>query len=327
MKILTAMAIHNLETQLEHMAISNKTGKDGKPSKETIGATSRLHSATLVRQPAIKAFHLGMFEIGKPLGRGGFGRVYLTRERETGLVCALKVLYKKRIKNTFAETQVRREIEIQSNLRHPNILKLYGHFHDSTRIFLVLELAGRGELYKHLLCAERFPEQRAAQYIAQIACALRYLHRKNIIHRDIKPQNILVGTHGEIKMSDFGCSVRTRNRRITYCGTTDYRAPEMVRLPNWDESYDEKVDLWSLGVLMYQLLVGKTPFKDTPTMRIRRIAQANIKIPAQVSIQARALIRRLLVVDPMERLTVEEVQQHPWIINNCRKRRQAGCGY
>jgi aurora kinase len=112
---------------------------------------------------APREFHLGMFEIGRPLGKGKFGRVYLAKERKNGFVCALKVLHKNELQKNKVEKQLRREIEIQSNLRHPNILQLYGHFHDSKRVFLILEFAGQGELYKMLQKAGRFSEPRAAE--------------------------------------------------------------------------------------------------------------------------------------------------------------------
>lgn len=235
-----------------------------------------------------------MFEIGRPLGKGKFGRVYLAKERTSGFICALKVLHKSELQQGRVEKQVRREIEIQSNLRHPNILQLYGHFHDSKRVFLILEFAGRGELYKHLCKESRFPEWKAAQYIAQMASALRYLHRKHVIHRDIKPENILVGIHGEIKISDFGWSVHAPNsRRRTICGTLDYLPPEMInpdRLENW---YNEKVDLWSLGVLMYEFLVGEAPFEDSQIMTKRRIVRCDMEIPSFVSPEARDLIKKV----------------------------------
>ncbi|KAK4249644.1 kinase-like domain-containing protein [Corynascus novoguineensis] len=283
-------------------------------------------SATYVDQPLVpKQFHLGMFEIGRPLGKGKFGRVYLARERSTGFICALKVLYKSELQQgSGVEKQVRREIEIQSNLRHPNILKLYGHFHDSKRIFLILEFAGKGELYKHLRREGRFPEWKAAQYIAQMAAALRYLHRKHVIHRDIKPENILVGIHGEIKISDFGWSVHApNNRRNTLCGTLDYLPPEMIKSGSKDNWYNEKVDLWSLGVLMYEFLVGEAPFEDTPIMTHKRIARADMTIPEWVSKEAKDLIKKLLVLDPEKRLPLEEVQSHPWIIKHCVKGERA----
>jgi len=144
-------------------------------------------SYPIYEQPSVpKHFHLGMFEIGRALGKGKFGRVYLAKERSSGYVCALKVLHKNEIQQGKVENQVRREIEIQSHLRHPNILQLFGHFHDSKRIFLILEFAGKGELYKHLRRENRFQEWKAAHYIAQMAAALSYLHKRHVMHRDIK---------------------------------------------------------------------------------------------------------------------------------------------
>lgn len=270
-----------------------------------------------------KPFHLGMFEIGKPLGKGKFGRVYLAKERSSGFICALKVLHKSELEGKV-EKQVRREIEIQSNLAHPNILRLYGHFHDAKRIFLILEFAGKGELYKHLRREQRFPEWKAAQYIAQMAAALKYLHKKHVIHRDIKPENILVGIHGEIKISDFGWSVHApNNRRKTMCGTLDYLPPEMIKPGGSDNFYSEKVDLWSLGVLTYEFLCGEAPFEDTPVMTQRRIARCEMKVPGYVSAEARDLIQRLLVLDPEKRIPLDDVGQHPWIVKHCIKGERA----
>ncbi|EMC93473.1 hypothetical protein BAUCODRAFT_125332 [Baudoinia panamericana UAMH 10762] len=294
---------------------------DSRPSEtDTLTLAPRI-----IPQPQLpKQFHLGLFEIGKPLGKGKFGRVYLARERSNNFICALKVLHKSELTQGKVEKQVRREIEIQSNLAHPNILRLYGHFHDTKRIFLILEFAGRGELYKHLRKAGKFPEWQAAQYVAQMASALRYLHGKHVMHRDIKPENILVGIHGEIKISDFGWSVHApNNRRNTMCGTLDYLPPEMIKPGREENWYSEKVDLWSLGVLTYEFLVGEAPFEDTPVMTQRRIARGEMTIPAFVSAEARDLIRRLLVLDPERRIPLEEVEVHPWIVKHCVKGERA----
>nr|POE58998.1 serine/threonine-protein kinase ark1 [Quercus suber] len=254
-------------------------------------------NVAVLERPITKSLHLGMFEIGKPLGKGKFGRVYLAREREHSFVCALKVMYKTELVQGRIEKQVRREVEIQSNLRHPNILQLYGHFHDSKRIFLILEFAGGGELYKQLRKARRFSEEKAAHCIAQMAAALRYLHRKHVIHRDIKPENILVGLNGEIKISDFGWSVHAPgNRRTTYCGTLDYLPPEMIVPRSPGRSYDEKVDLWALGVLMFELLVGEAPFEDSPVMTTRRIAKGEMNVPDFLSDHAHDLIKKVSVM-------------------------------
>ena len=253
-----------------------------------------LLNPSLRESTQLKKFHLGMFEIGKPLGKGKFGRVYLARERTTGFVCALKVLHKSELQQGKVEKQVRREIEIQSNLRHPNILRLYGHFHDSKRVFLILEYAGKGELYKHLRRETKFPEWKAAQYVAQMAAALKYLHKKHVMHRDIKPENILVGIHGEIKISDFGWSVHApNNRRNTMCGTLDYLPPEMIKPGSQENYYSQAVDLWSLGVLTYEFLVGEAPFEDTPIQTQRKIARCDMQVPAFVSAEARDLITKV----------------------------------
>lgn len=273
----------------------DKTSSSSSSSRNSEETDTDSHSGSVTLYDEPRTFHLGMFEIGKPLGKGKFGRVYLVKERTSGFICALKVLYKSELQHgSGVEKQVRREIEIQSNLRHPNILRLYGHFHDPKRIFLILEFAGQGELYKLLRKEQRFPEWKAAQYVAQMASALRYLHRKHVIHRDIKPENILVGIHDEIKISDFGWSVHAPNhRRATLCGTMDYLPPEMISSAGKDKYYDEKVDLWSLGVLTYEFLVGEAPFEDTPVMTYRRIARADMTIPSFVSPEARDLIKKV----------------------------------
>ncbi|TDZ44988.1 Serine/threonine-protein kinase ark1 [Colletotrichum trifolii] len=251
-----------------------------------------------------KVLHLGMFDIGRSLGKGASGHVYLARERKNGFVCALKILNKKHMQGSCTQKQVRREIDIQIRLRHPNILRLYGHFHDSKHVVLILEFAGKGELYKQLRMENRFSERKTARYIAQVAFALGYLHQKRVIHRDIKPENILIGMHGEIKISDFGWSVHaSTNRRYTLCGTLDYLPPEMMK-PVGLVEYDEKVDLWSLGVLTYELLVGNPPFEVTLEEPRTKIVEADIEVPPHVSPEAKDFIKKLLVIIPENRASL-----------------------
>ncbi|KAL0054507.1 hypothetical protein WJX82_009990 [Trebouxia sp. C0006] len=141
----------------------------------------------------VERWQLTDFDIGKPLGRGKFGNVYLARERQTKFIIALKVLFKNQLRDSNVEHQLRREVEIQSHLRHPNILRLYGYFYDNDRVYLILEYAAKGELYKQLQEAHHFDEKRTAVYIASLARALMYCHSKHVIHRDIKPENLLLG--------------------------------------------------------------------------------------------------------------------------------------
>ena len=135
-------------------------------------------------------------------------------KEEPHFILALKCLYKKEIVTGKCEKQVRREIEIQKNLRHPNVLRMYGYFHDERRVFLMLEFAGMGEVYKQLCKYGRFSDRRSSRYIDQLTSALIYLHSKHVIHRDIKPENLLLGINGELKIADFGWSVHAPGNRF-----------------------------------------------------------------------------------------------------------------
>ena len=169
------------------------------------------------------------------------------------------MLYKQQLQKSNVEHQLRREIEIQSHLRHENVLRMYGFFWDEKKIYLILEYAPGGELYKDLKKQpnNRYEEPVAADYIRQLANALKYLHSKKVIHRDIKPENLL-NCMGTIKIADFGWSIHApENRRETLCGTLDYLPPEMVE----DQPHDNRVDIWSLGILCYEFLTGGPPFE------------------------------------------------------------------
>ncbi|KAF5367299.1 hypothetical protein D9757_010113 [Collybiopsis confluens] len=277
-------------------------------------------------------------DIGRPLGKGKFGRVYMVRTKaEPKYILALKTLYKSEIIANRVEKQVRREIEIQQNLRHPNVLRLYGYFHDEKRIFLMLEFAGKGELYKQLSKNGCFSEKRSSRYIDQMADALSYLHSKSVIHRDIKPENLLLGLNGELKIADFGWSVHAPGkRRKTMCGTLDYLSPEMIQ----GKEHNEKVDYWALGVLTYEFLIGNPPFEDRDSVNsrsiscrilsastdidpdtYRRIAKVDLRFPPGMSADVKDLIARLLQHEPQNRIPLIDVLRHPWIV----KYRPRGC--
>ncbi|XP_040058787.1 aurora kinase A isoform X1 [Gasterosteus aculeatus] len=267
-----------------------------------------------------RRWSLENFDIGRPLGKGKFGNVYLAREQQSKFILALKVLFKKQLEKAGVEHQLRREVEIQSHLRHPNILRLYGYFHDLSRVYLILEFAPKGELYSELQRCGCFPEARSATYIMELADALNYCHSKKVIHRDIKPENLLLGANGELKIADFGWSVHTpSSRRSTLCGTLDYLPPEMIE----GKTHDEKVDLWSLGVLCYEFLVGKPPFETkSHEETYRKISRVEYTYPTQANISAGAkdLVARLLKHNPMQRLPIQGVLAHPWVVESATKK-------
>ncbi|OAD02167.1 hypothetical protein MUCCIDRAFT_74093 [Mucor lusitanicus CBS 277.49] len=273
------------------------------------------------KQPDIKHWTLEDFEVARDLGKGNFGSVFLAREKSRKLIVALKVMYKKQIKDMGIQKQLEREINIQGHLRHPNILGLYGYFHDDSRIFIILEYAANGALYDELRRRIKFTEKEAAKYMAQMVDALGYLHSNQIIHRDIKPENLMLGRNGEIKIGDFGWSVRTeRLKRGTLCGTLDYLPPEMVE----GRVHDKNVDIWSLGILLYELIVGSPPFEEkqaedddvASAITYERIRNVELHFPKHVSKDAADLISKLLKYNSGDRLPLRNIMHHPFIVKN-----------
>uniref|UniRef100_A0A673KXX6 non-specific serine/threonine protein kinase n=1 Tax=Sinocyclocheilus rhinocerous TaxID=307959 RepID=A0A673KXX6_9TELE len=229
-----------------------------------------------------KKFSIKDFDIGRPLGKGKFGNVYLAREQKLKVIVALKVLFKSQMEKESVEHQLRREIEIQSHLRHPNILRFYNYFQDNTRVFLILEYAPRGEMYKELQRCGRFDEQRSATYMEELADALLYCHEKKVIHRDIKPENLLLGYRGELKIADFGWSVHFLNSLLSH----------------------RTINMFTHSMT---------------TLKYKRITKVDLQFPKLVSDGARDLISKLLRHSPAMRLPLRSVMEHPWVKANSRR--------
>ncbi|RWS30071.1 aurora kinase A-like protein [Leptotrombidium deliense] len=266
-------------------------------SKYQNGATSKNENYATNNDGTIK-MELTSFEIGRPLGKGKFGNVYLARAKPYDHTVAIKMLFKSQLLKNNVQHQLRREIEIQSHMQHPNILRLYGYFHDKQRIYLVLEYAPQGELYSKLRKVGRFDNETA------------------LIHRDIKPENILLGYFGELKIADFGWSVHAPSfRRGTMCGTLDYLPPEMVM----HQPYNEKVDHWCLGILTYEFLVGKPPFEtEDSSTTYRRIVNLDYAFPSYVNEYAKIFISSLLRRKPNERASFESCRESMWMQTFCK---------
>ncbi|CAM9154287.1 unnamed protein product [Hapterophycus canaliculatus] len=210
-----------------------------------------------------KRWNLSCFTMGKPIGKGRFGNVYLAREKASMKVLALKIMLKKDLEAAGVYHQVKSEIDIHVNYGSgcPNIVRCYGYFYDEKRIFIVMEYARKGELYRTMKAQPggRFTEGIAARYIFQLVRALQYLHGLNVIHRDIKPENLLLDKAGNLRLCDFGWSIEVADydTRQTICGTQDYLAPEMLM----ERPYTTSVDLWAAGVVTYEFLLGHSPFR------------------------------------------------------------------
>ena len=250
-------------------------------------------------------------------GRGKFGHVYLARERKTKFIVALKTLFKEQLRADGVAHQVRREVEIQSHLRHPHILRLFGYFYDNLRVFLITEYAANGELFRIIQKEGALGEKRAARYGYQLALALQYIQSKNVIHRDIKPENILIDARDNLKLADFGWSVHNPKAalRMTLCGTIDYIPPEMVE----GGCHDASADMWSFGVLLYEMLIGIPPFQtEKQSTTFRLIVHGDVKFPpdAIVSEEAKDLVFALLTKDASKRPMASDILSHPFFLMN-----------
>uniref|UniRef100_K3WJS2 Aurora kinase n=1 Tax=Globisporangium ultimum (strain ATCC 200006 / CBS 805.95 / DAOM BR144) TaxID=431595 RepID=K3WJS2_GLOUD len=257
------------------------------------------------------------FAVTKSLGKGKSGNVYLAKEKTSNYTVALKVIYKSRLNHEGGIYGLKREIDLQARLRHPNILRLYGYFYDDSHVYLILEYAAQGELFRQLTKQKHFDEPMAAHYLAQVVDALRFCHRRSIIHRDIKPENLLLGNNHTIKLADFGWSVhapKPHDKRNTFCGTPDYLSPEILL----GHAYDFRTDLWSLGVLTYELLVGSTPFYcENQAEMGKRTIMVDYSFPDTpvISEHAKSFIRALLTQKPDDRMSLEDAIEHPWLKN------------
>ena len=251
------------------------------------------------------------------LGKGSFGEVYLVQKMNTQEKFAMKVLRKERImgQNLMKYAIAERNVLRLSN--HPFIVKLNFAFQTSSKLFLILEYCPNGDLAKHLLFEKRFTEERAKFYICEILLALENLHQRDIIFRDLKPDNVVLDEEGHCKLTDFGLSkegVNENQYAKSFCGSIAYLAPEMLK----KQGHGKAVDWYLLGVLFYEMIVGITPFFTNRKEDIfHNIEYGELKIPEFVSPQAASLIRGLLQKDPNKRLggsikDAQEIKEHPY---------------
>ena len=251
------------------------------------------------------------------LGKGSFGEVYLVQKINTKEKFAMKVLRKERIMGQNLLKYAIAERNVLSLSNHPFIVKLNFAFQTSTKLFLILEYCSNGDLAKHLLFEKRFSEERAKFYICEVLLALENLHQRDIIFRDLKPDNVVLDSEGHCKLTDFGLSKEGINEnQITnsFCGSIAYLAPEMLK----KQGHGKAVDWYLLGVLLYEMLVGITPFFTNRKEDIFHIILfGELKIPEFIKEDTASLLRGLLQKDPWKRLgggikDAEEIKQHPY---------------
>ncbi|CBI24554.3 unnamed protein product, partial [Vitis vinifera] len=256
------------------------------------------------------------FEILKPISRGAFGRVFLARKRATGDLFAIKVLKKADMIRKNAVESILAERNILISARNPFVVRFFYSFTCRENLYLVMEYLNGGDLYSLLKNLGCLDEDMARAYIAEVVLALEYLHSLNVIHRDLKPDNLLIGHDGHIKLTDFGLSkvgLINSTEDLSVAGTPDYLAPEILL----GMGHGTTADWWSVGVILFELLVGIPPFNAANPQKIfDNIMNRDIpwpKVPEEMSFEAHDLIEKLLIENPFQRLGAtgaSEVKKH-----------------
>ncbi|XP_072968042.1 serine/threonine protein kinase OSK1-like [Typha angustifolia] len=252
------------------------------------------------------------YKLGKTLGIGSFGKVKIAEHIMTGHKVAVKILNRRKIRNMDMEEKVKREIKILRLFMHPHIIRLYEVIDTPSDIYVVMEYVKSGELFDYIVEKGRLQEDEARRFFQQIISGVEYCHRNMVVHRDLKPENLLLDSKCNVKIADFGLSNVMRDGHFlkTSCGSPNYAAPEVISGKLYA---GPEVDVWSCGVILYALLCGTLPFDDENIPNLfKKIKHGIYTLPSHLSALARDLIPRMLIVDPMKRMTIREIREHPW---------------
>ena len=256
------------------------------------------------------------FTISKELGAGSFGHVYLVTHKKTKANYAIKAIDKRNKSNIEEKPYFRREVEVMYKIHHPNVVKLYGHFEDNNYCYFIMEYIPKGNMFGLIPQdkKKRVSTQLVASLIKDVISAVYFLHNMNppIIHRDIKPENVLLTDTLAAKLTDFGWSnyIQEDEKRTTVCGTPIYLAPEIIK----EKGHDEKVDIWCIGVLLFELATGSVPFpgNDIETLE-NNILKLKIQWPKDINLDIKNLIMKILKLDPKARISLSDMMQHHFI--------------
>ena len=248
------------------------------------------------------------------LGEGSFSVVQLYEDKKTKIKYAVKKMNIENIeKITKNKNLINTEVNIHGRINHPNIIKLHNYFRIKNNSYLILEYSPNGTLFDIIRSSHGLSEIYSFYYFLQALNAIYFLHLHSIIHRDLKPENLLINEKNIIKLCDFGWSVKLKdNKRTTFCGTVEYMAPEIIK----KQEYDETIDIWSLGVLLYELVHSYSPFfsEDLDVKKIgNNITNNNLKFKDGLSEDYKNLVASLLIKDSTKRIKIEDIFQHPFM--------------
>jgi 5'-AMP-activated protein kinase catalytic alpha subunit len=253
------------------------------------------------------------FTIGKSIGEGTFGKVYLGTHDLTEVVVAIKVLEKSKISEQDDIERINREIRFLKKFRNINIIKIYEVIENKQNVYFIMEYAPGGELFNYIVSKKKLDEEEASFFFSQIIHALDFIHKQNIAHRDVKPENMLLTENNTIKFIDFGLSNQYNKGGMlkTPCGSPCYAAPEMILGRKYGGAH---IDIWSCGITLYAMMCGYLPFEDPNNDKLyKKILDCKIEFPSHIGELSKSMITRLLTVNPLKRITFDQIHKHPFL--------------
>ncbi|KAF6780245.1 hypothetical protein AHF37_00275 [Paragonimus kellicotti] len=256
--------------------------------------------------------NVGKYKFIRTIGKGNFAKVKLASHVITGKQVAIKIIDKTQL-SPSSRQKLFREVRLMKLLDHPNIVKLFEIIENDKILYLVMEYASGGEVFDYLVAHGRMKEKEARSKFRQIVSAVQYCHQKHIIHRDLKAENLLLDSDLNIKLADFGFSneFSPGTKLDTFCGSPPYAAPELFQGKKYD---GPEVDVWSLGVILYTLVSGSLPFDGQNLRELReRVLRGKYRIPFYMSTDCECLLKKMLVLNPAKRLSLEAVMKDRWI--------------
>ncbi|CAF0816364.1 unnamed protein product [Didymodactylos carnosus] len=255
---------------------------------------------------------IGKYYLEKTIGKGNFAVVKLATHCETNQKVAIKIIDKCRL-DANEQKKLEREIAVMKSLSHPYIIRLYEVMESKSLIYLVTEYAANGEVLDLLIHEKRLSECKAREKFKQLVIAVDYVHSMNIVHRDLKAENLLLDSNNNIKVADFGFATvfETNSHLRTFCGSPPYAAPELFQCLPYN---GQKVDVWSLGVLLYVFVCGHLPFESNNIIELRkRVLSGQFRLPFYINADCSSLITNMLNIDPDKRYSIQDVIRHPWM--------------
>ncbi|XP_023668005.1 MAP/microtubule affinity-regulating kinase 4 isoform X2 [Paramormyrops kingsleyae] len=305
----SALPSGNERNSDHHASLTGSRSEKGSGwSSRSVGARCRNSIASCTdEQP-----HIGNYRLLKTIGKGNFAKVKLARHILTGREVAIKIIDKTQLNPTSLQ-KLFREVRIMKGLKHPNIVQLFEVIETDKTLYLIMEYASGGEVFDYLVSHGRMKEKEARAKFRQIVSAVHYCHQKNIVHRDLKAENLLLDADSNIKIADFGFSneFTLGNKLDTFCGSPPYAAPELFQGKKYD---GPEVDIWSLGVILYTLVSGSLPFDGQNLKELReRVLRGKYRVPFYMSTDCEGILRRFLVLNPTKRCTLEQIMKDKWM--------------